>query len=248
MTAGNGVDLKRWTLPEELIKHHSPFLFGVLYGSTAGADATIINIPDVDPTSFGSYVRWIYTGKVGDDSGAIALAQAWVLGGKLGCSAFSDKALLELLDFHKDSSIRVEMIQFSYSNTPKGSKLRKWSRQQFLYGASRRMWSDVDDSKLEKLAELDGWCVTLMRELTSFRDRRVFDPCLRPEGYMEALDSETAMSLQRRKPSESRHSRSRTTHDSPARSPSPQRSDSTASRIRSCDRSFAYLGYSHGSL
>ena len=242
---GSGVKLKRWTLPKELLMHHSPFFTGALTGSSAETNTTItINLPHDDPKAVGSFVRWMYTGKVGQESEISALSQAWILGGKFGCPAFSDKALLELLDYHRDSRIQVDTIRFAYQNAPKGSKLRKWARDQFLYSVEWHIWSSVDDTELRQLTELDDWNFGLLKGLIALENRHAPCPHSNPELYMEALDSDTAASLQLRDRSDSRHSRSNSRRRSPTLSRTLYDSDtsslSTRSRARRLRRSGSF--------
>ena len=156
-----------------------------------------MDLPDDDPKAFSSFVRWLYTGKVEQDPDPIPLAQAWILGDKLGCRAFSDRALLEILEYHQGSSLKATTIQFAYINTPEGSKLRKWVLDEFLFTVRRGLWGEFDDAAIKALSELDDWGLDLTKALVSSRFDHPLNPNKNPELYMEALDGGVARSLLR---------------------------------------------------
>ncbi len=197
---GNGTEMKRWTLPKELLTHHSLFFAGALNDSFAEANSKCMNLPDDDPRAFSSFIRWLYTGIVEPDPDAISLAQAWVLGKKLECSAFSDKALLEMIDYHHPFLVQIKpsSIQFAYKNSRNGSKLRMWALDEFLYSIKLGWDIEFEDTEIKDLMELDDWGIDLMKALTRVGSARAESPMKNPELYMEVLDHRTARSLQRR--------------------------------------------------
>ena len=145
----------------------------------------------------------MYTGKVEPDPDAIRLAQAWVLGDKLGCLPFSDKALLELFDFHQGFPLKPEIIQFAYENSVAGSKLRKWALDEFLFSTIVDFCDILDDSAFRALTEIDDWGRDLTRALVTLRSDRPVRPYENPSLYMQVLDGDSAKSLQRQKASNS---------------------------------------------
>ena len=197
MTVGSGISSKRWTLPKELLTHHSPFFAAALNGSFSEATSSELNLPEDDPKAFSSFVRWMYSGKVDPDPDAIQLAQAWVLGDKLGCLPFSDKALLELFDFHQGFPLSPDTIQFAYEKSVAGSMLRKWALAEFLHFTRVDYCEILDDSVVKALTELDDWGRDLTRALIVLGPDNPLRPYEYPSLYMQVLDDGTAKSLQR---------------------------------------------------
>lgn len=223
-----------------------------------------MNLPDDDPKAFSSFIRWLYTGNVEQDPDTIPLAQAWMLGKKLECPAFSDKALLEMIEYHGKDRVyfKPSIIQLAYKNSPTGSKLRKWALDEFVWAAHIDVCHNFEDSDTNDLMELDGWGVDLMRALIRLGSDCPKAPRAQPDSYMEVFGPRMARSMQRRSSSTSSRgsrgtqrvenppvSRSRGRTRSLQRSTSPalrygsrtgslRRSISPTSRHRSRTRSF----------
>lgn len=197
---GNGTNVKCWALPKELLTHHSLFFASALNGSSAEANSETMNLPDDDPKAFSSFIRWLYTGNVEHDPDTLPLAQAWMLAKKLECSAFSDKALLKMIEYHgKDRAyLKPSTIQFAYKNSPEGSKLRNWALDKFLWATRIDACHNFKDSDMKDLMELDGWGVDLMRAMKRLGSDYPTSPRAQPDVYMEVFDPRMARSMQRR--------------------------------------------------
>lgn len=192
--------MKCWALPKELLTHHSLFFASALNSSAAEANSETMNLPDDDPKAFSSFIRWLYTGTVEHDPDTLPLSQAWMLAKKLECPAFSDKALLELIEYHGKDRVYLKpsIIQFAYKNSPQGSKIRNWALDEFLWAASIDACHNFDDSDMKDLMELDGWGVDLMRAMKRLGSEPPTSPRAQVDVYMQVFDRRMARSMQRR--------------------------------------------------
>ena len=199
MTVSNGADTKRWTLPKELLIFHSRFFGAALNGSFSEANSKDIKLHEDDPRAFSSLIRWMYTGKVEPDPDATHLAQDWVLGDKLGCLAFSDKALLELFEFHQGIPIKAASILFAYEKSVAGSKLRKWALDEFLYFTRFDCREVLNYSAFKTLTEMDDWGRDLTQALLVLGSDKPLRPYDNPDPYMQVLDGGMARALLRKR-------------------------------------------------
>lgn len=132
---GDAEHPKIWSLPKNLLVHISPFFAAALNGSFAEASSKTITLPEDDPAAFEMFVQWMYVGKTGRNSTEdIAIhVESWILGDKLGCPVFQDRAMLKLLHLHSANLIQPKTLQLAYEGSAAGSKLRKWALQHFIY-------------------------------------------------------------------------------------------------------------------
>lgn len=117
-------------LPEKLLVHHSPFLGAMLNLEAASKS---VSLPKDKPTTFEHFVQWLYLGrfhppvKASRDSNAQECIEAWVLGQKLGCPAFQDHAMLQLIGIHKSYDISPETLRAAYQSSTSMGELRHWA-------------------------------------------------------------------------------------------------------------------------
>lgn len=89
------------------------------------ADEKCVTREEDDPNVFRIFAAWLYTGTINppQTSGDI-LELAWILGDKLGAPAFQDCAMIVLVNVSGHLLYHPEMVEYIYSNTAKGSRLR----------------------------------------------------------------------------------------------------------------------------
>jgi len=90
---------KSWHLPIALLSHVSPFFSAAIRDRLGANDRASVELEDFSPTAFANFVHWMYYGAykpICDIFGppfADQYMDAWILGYKLGVSAFQDLAM-----------------------------------------------------------------------------------------------------------------------------------------------------------
>lgn len=138
---GSGIDIHvgtsalpcdQWSLPINLISHHSPYLKAASTSNDEGPVAKI-NLPEHEPAVFGLFVEWMYYGRY--DTQSLAPdpnidAKCWILGDMLGCPDFKNFVMGLLYTQHIilpfAKSVTCEEVQFVCDNTSSSTKLRQY--------------------------------------------------------------------------------------------------------------------------
>ena len=134
---------KTWSLPKKLLIHVSPFFNAALNGSWVEATSNSISLPEDNPAAFENFVQWIYIGKMSPGSHVPTYIEAWTLGDKLGCPAFQDCAILQLLYLHQDAYVEPKTVQLAYEGSMACSRLRKWALQEFSVGIGSKEYVEM---------------------------------------------------------------------------------------------------------
>ena len=136
---------KTWSLPKKLLAHVSPFFDAALKGSWVEATSNNITLPEDNPVVFETFVHWIYIGNMNPGSriDVPMYIGAWTLGDKLGCPAFQDYAMLQLLFLHEDAFVEPKTVQLAYEGSMAGSRLRKWALQEFTMGIIKKKYVET---------------------------------------------------------------------------------------------------------
>lgn len=116
-----------WAIQKALLTRHSLFFHRALLGVFREAYDKIVILPDDDPDAFGRFVPWLYTGSY-TRSGAEPLlqcAKTWILGDKLGATAFKNLVIETLLD-DPDYVTEPDDLRYVYAHTPAKSSLRQY--------------------------------------------------------------------------------------------------------------------------
>jgi hypothetical protein len=93
---------KSWHLPRALLSHVSPYFRAAIQDSSGASDTASIKLEDFNPTSFATFVQWMYYGTynpqwevpgppVGDHH-----IDVWILGDKVEVPAFQDLAMSQI--------------------------------------------------------------------------------------------------------------------------------------------------------
>lgn len=140
VSVGEGEHKTTWHLPKDLLAHYSTFFATALKGDFAEASTNAISLPEVEPRVFEVFVQWLYLGIFHREKASrhsvsrhSQLAEAWILGDRLGCAAFQDFAMLKLTSYHKRYVINQSFVTLAYRNSPSGSKLRRCLVAHYLY-------------------------------------------------------------------------------------------------------------------
>ena len=103
-----------------------------MLGNFQEAHKNVVTLPEDDSYTFGLFVRWLYTG---DYRGtyletSINSAKTWILGDKLGATAFKNQVIEGLLDNSSEFVVEPDDLRYVYSHTTDGSKLRHFFADQ----------------------------------------------------------------------------------------------------------------------
>jgi len=139
-----------WTLQKELLCHISPFFKAACEGKFHEAVHNQIVLPEEDVDSFELFVQWLYTGHFVKSQDTWT-ERAWVLGDKLGISAFKDQAMTQLLDEYASSPFfpfNKNVVEYVYTHTTAASKLRILTVDAVVYGFKTMQTSANEYSEL----------------------------------------------------------------------------------------------------
>ena len=122
-------------IQKDLLTTHSLFFHRALLGDFREAHANIVAMPEDDPDAFGSFVRWMYTGEYEQQTcpTVIKSAKAWILGDKLGATAFKNSIIQHLIDGCKNQWIEPRDLRYVYAHTAAGSKLQLYFAHQAAF-------------------------------------------------------------------------------------------------------------------
>ena len=175
MVIGTQGASKTWHLPKELLTKSSPFFAAALNGNFQEAQSKVVNLPEDNIGAFESFVQWLYVGEItldncihtGDDHDNHncldftfqTLVQAWLLGDKLECPIFKDRAMLHLIKTASLLEIAPNDVRAAFEKSVSGSKLRKLFLDLIRYDTCHNaLWGDAD-----------GW-MTFARDCVDFGD------------------------------------------------------------------------------
>ncbi|GKU06167.1 sdr family protein [Fusarium langsethiae] len=118
-----------WSLPVELISHHSPHLKAHHLWKQGGP----INLPEHDPAVFGLFVEWMYYGSYNSSTlpkHPNINAKCWIFGDYLLCTGFKNYALGCLFKEHAAAvfgiPVSFEDVQYVCNTTSSDSKLKRF--------------------------------------------------------------------------------------------------------------------------
>lgn len=191
-------NMQCWTLPKDLLVYHSRFFAGALSGSFSESSG-VVTLPEDDPSIFELFVQWLYVGKgylsklwrdCKPEYPATCIA-AWTLGDKLGCLAFRDFVMICLINLYYedlDLALRPSTIRLAYDNSAPGSRLRRWTIDEFISDVIFGYEGD-DVLEAEQLRDLEDWGYDLsIRMMTTPVNETGFpEPFQRGNSYLEVL-------------------------------------------------------------
>lgn len=148
----------------------------------------------MEPSVFELFVQWLYIGEyTKKEKGCSYRGQAWGLGEFLGCAAFQDFAILDMILYHRTTVVTKSRVMFAYRQSPPKSKLRqflvaqcvsdRFSPREHAFGP----WAlqKDEDEVVEFIADLG--------RLTLAKGRQGFEnPSVHPFQFLETTISTTA--------------------------------------------------------
>lgn len=143
MVVGTQGIYKTWHLPKELLINASPFFAAALNGSFA--EAKSVEFPEDATDAFEFFVQWLYVGEITLAPIFQTLVQAWILGDKLECPIFKDRAMLGLMRTVLLTDINTDDVRTAFENSVSGSKLRKFFLDLVRYDAGDTLGDDTED-------------------------------------------------------------------------------------------------------
>ena len=116
-----------WRLPKSLLTRYSTFFATALNGEFREESQESVRISEVKPSIFELFVQWLYLGEyVKKEKGYKFREEAWVLGEFLGCAAFKNFAILDMILYHQTTVVTKSRVMFAYRQSPAKSKLRQF--------------------------------------------------------------------------------------------------------------------------
>ncbi|KAL8864393.1 MAG: hypothetical protein Q9198_009892 [Flavoplaca austrocitrina] len=189
---GSGEEVKSWAVHKGLLTHHSPFFAAALNGFFKESTSNVVELIEDSPEAFNLFVYWLYTGdltpgKLTSDVKRFAriACLAWALGDKLQCPVFQDRAMLQLLAFHKHAWLMEDAIRLIYNVSPSGSKLRSFAADIVCYHqlGDQRLGIGVDG-----IMAVEDLTRDVLEKLVKFdRMEGGEDPCDEGSSYLKVL-------------------------------------------------------------
>ena len=123
-----------WHLPKSLLTRYSTFFAAALNVALGEADIASVTLSSqVKPSVFELFVQWLYMGEYKkEEKGFKHHDEAWVLGEFLGCAAFQDFAILNMILYHRTTFVTKPQVLFAYHQSPPKSKLRQFLVTQYV--------------------------------------------------------------------------------------------------------------------
>ncbi|KAL9032508.1 MAG: hypothetical protein Q9180_006459 [Flavoplaca navasiana] len=196
VNVGSGGDAESWIIHKRLLTHHSPFFAAALKGNFAESATNTVSLVEDDPDAFKLFVQWLYSGELAlgelasySKSLPRVACLAWALGDKLQCPVFQDRAMLQLLAYHKREYLVEDTVWLIYNVSPPGSKLRSFAVDVACYDKieHRPLGIGVDG-----IMAVEDFNRDLIDGLAKFdRTDGEEDPCDEGSRYLKVLDFET---------------------------------------------------------
>lgn len=135
ITVGQQDEKVSWILPKSLLTHHSKFFNAALNRTFAESNSRSMTMPEDNPEAFRLFVQCLYVGdiKTGDVQ---AWIEAWILGDKIGITAFRDRAMMKLIYHHTHWTLVCTTVGTAYRRSVLGSKIREWALEEFRFQSS----------------------------------------------------------------------------------------------------------------
>ncbi|KAL9025528.1 MAG: hypothetical protein Q9180_007649 [Flavoplaca navasiana] len=192
---GSGEEVKSWAIHKGLLTHHSPFFAAALNGSFKESTSNVVELIEDSPEAFELFAYWLYTGDLAPSDlapGAKGLPRiaclAWALGDKLQCPVFQDRAMLQLLAYHKREWFMEDTIRLIYNISPQGSKLRSFVVDVICYD---RLVDRSPGIAIDGIMAVEDFNRDLLDRLVKFdRMEDEEDPCDEGSPYLRVLDFE----------------------------------------------------------
>ena len=159
---------KTWYLPEKALSHCSAFFNAPLNGNFSEATSKSVNLPEEASGAFELWATWLCLGS-GDRRYLDAhyeedCMRAWKLGDKLGCPAFKDIIMSELLNCLYVNPPNIDLIPLAYEGSLPGSKLRQLIVEWIVWYKLRHL--------LEGTAHADKY-ITILKGLPEYLEDSV---------------------------------------------------------------------------
>ena len=186
VTVGNAKVTTSWSIPRNLLTHHSPFLHNIVVDNQ-------VALPEDDPDTFELFVKWLYAGEIDTDATkSESYVRAWILGDKLKCLAFRDHSMLQVLHCHKtgeypEQPISPQSLLLAYNKTKSESKLRQWAQDQFMFNASKGSLSARSQEWAPVIEEFRDLAEDTTRALMRSGSHGIQNPYEQGQKYLEVL-------------------------------------------------------------
>ena len=185
-----------WHLPKALLTHCSPFFAAALEGSFFEAESRTVSLPDDNPEVFETFVQWLYIGEIrctvelfdSYERWTSLIVASWMLGDKLGCQAFQDAAMTQLLAYHnKGDAIQISAVRAAYEGSPPGSKLRKWAVDQFLYEIKLEGYGEPGEKEswVSQVEAIENFGQDFLEASLDLGGSEMAEPYMNGQRYME---------------------------------------------------------------
>ena len=186
VTVGNAKATTTWSIPKELLTHHSPFLATMITDNK-------ISLPEDNPKTFELFIQWLYAGEIDTSAtNSEPYVKAWILGDKLKCLTFRDHAMLQIIHCHKggeypEQPLSPQNLLLAYNGTKAESKLRQWALDQFKFNSSKGSLSGRSEGWAPVLEEVRDLEQETTRALMRSSGQGIRNPYGQGAKYLEVL-------------------------------------------------------------
>ena len=190
-----------WYIPKTLVTHCSIFFSAALNSHFAEANSNTVSLPDENPETFENFVQWLYAGEIQvdvrpDDSYKAhkelsrLLVESWTLGDMLGCPAFQDAAMTQLLALHWKHAIKPSTVDAAYDGSLPDSELRKWAMEQFLCDVKDEEYQDFRNKNVwvKQVHLVQDFGEDFVKASLDLGDSEAVRPYMEGQMYMEVVD------------------------------------------------------------
>ncbi|KAF2641196.1 hypothetical protein P280DRAFT_398397, partial [Massarina eburnea CBS 473.64] len=167
VTVGSSPKQETFYIPKSVLQSSSAFLRAALKPEWAGDTCRPIDLTDENPTAFGIYAQWLYSGRflfklkgAADLSDNwITLAQTYVLGEKLMDTTFQNEVIDAVFAYRTQAGVCIptyRTIKIAYEGTCAGSPMRKYLVDTYVWSVhiSWTFKNIVEDTSVEFLQEV----------------------------------------------------------------------------------------------
>ncbi|KAL9032777.1 MAG: hypothetical protein Q9180_006312, partial [Flavoplaca navasiana] len=192
---GSDEGAESWTIHKRLLAHHSPFFAAAFNGNFAESATNTVSLIEDDPDAFKLFVQWLYSGELAlgelaSDSKSLprVACLAWALGDKLQCPVFQDRAMLQLLAYHKYEWLLEDTMRLIYNVSPSGSKLRSFAVDTICYDRLVKQNPGIATDGIVAVVDFNR---DLLERIVTFDSTESGeDPCDEGSPYLKVLDFE----------------------------------------------------------
>ena len=155
------------------------------------ANVASVTLLELKPSVFELFVQWLYLGEyTKKEKGFEHHEEAWVLGEFLGCAAFQDFVILNMILYLRKTFVAKPQVLFAYRQSPPNSKLRQFLVAQCVsdrFGPRENAFEAWALGKHEK--EVTEFIADVGRLTISRVSQGFEDPYDHPFGFLESTKS-----------------------------------------------------------